>query len=75
MSQLFLMPIINVFDVHDVAIREWLGKHDGSALQSHLEYPFKLDRFFPESSQHALMSVDEVHNEILWSLRINTIKD
>lgn len=70
MSQLFLIPIISVFDVHDVAVREWLDKLDESALQSHLEYPFKLDRFFPESSQHALVSVDEVHNEILRLLDI-----
>jgi hypothetical protein len=70
MSQLFLIPIISVFDVHDVAIREWLDKLDESALQSHLEYPFKLDRFFPEGSQHALTSVDEVHSEILHLLDI-----
>ncbi len=70
MSQLFLIPIISVFDVHDVAVREWLDKLDESALQSHLEYPFKLDRFFPEGSQHALTSVDEVHNEILRLLDI-----
>ncbi len=70
MSQLFLIPIISVFDVHDVAIREWLGKLDESALRNHLEYPFKLDRFFPEGSQHALVSVDEIHNEILRLLDI-----
>lgn len=70
MSQLFLIPIISVFDVHDVAIREWLGRLDESALRNHLEYPFKLDRFFPEDSQHALVSVDEIHNEILRLLDI-----
>jgi hypothetical protein len=70
MSKLFLIPIISVFDVHDVAVREWLDKLDESALQSHLEYPFKLDRFFPEGSQHALTSVDEVHSEILRLLDI-----
>lgn len=70
MPELFLIPIISVFDVHDVAIREWLGKLDDSALRNHLEYPFKLDRFFPEGSQHALISVDEVHNEILGLLDI-----
>ena len=65
MPELFLIPIISVFDVHDVAVREWLNRLDESALRNHLEYPFRLDRFFPESSRHALTSVDEVHNEIL----------
>jgi len=65
MPKLFLIPIISIFDVHDVAVREWLTKVDETTLHSHLEYPFKLDRFFPESSRHALMSVDAVHSEIL----------
>jgi hypothetical protein len=70
MAKLFLIPIISIFDVHDVAVREWLNKLDDTALHTHLEYPFKLDRFFPESSQHALMSVDDVHGEILRLLDI-----
>jgi len=70
MPELFLVPIISVFDVHDVAVRDWLNRLDESALPGHLEYPFKLDRFFPESSRHALMSVDEVHDEILRLLDI-----
>lgn len=65
MPELFLIPIISIFDVHDVAVRDWLNKLDEPALHTHLKYPFKLDRFFPESSRHALMSVDAVHNEIL----------
>ncbi len=65
MPKLFLVPIISIFDVHDVAVRDWLSKVDEDALENHLEYPFKLDRFFPESSQRALASVDEVHSEIL----------
>ncbi len=65
MPKLFLIPIISIFDVHDVAVRDWLNKVDETALHAHLEYPFKLDRFFPESSRHALMSVDAVHSEIL----------
>lgn len=65
MPKLFLIPLISLFDVHDVAVREWLNKVDEIALQSHLESPFRLDRFFPESSKRALTSVDDVHTEIL----------
>ncbi|MCZ7393198.1 MAG: hypothetical protein ABOK23_03550 [Candidatus Methanoperedens sp.] len=70
MAKLFLIPIISIFDVHDVAVRDWLNKLDDPALHTHIEYPFKLDRFFPESSQHVLMSVDDVHGEILRLLDI-----
>jgi len=65
MAKLFLIPIISIFDVHDVAVRDWLYKLDDSTLRTHLEYPFKLERFFPESARHALMGVDAVHSEIL----------
>ncbi len=65
MAKLFLIPIISIFDVHDVAIRDWLNKLDDPALHAHLEYPFQLGRFFPENSKHVLMSVDSVHNEVL----------
>jgi hypothetical protein len=70
MPKLFLIPIISVFDVHDVAVRDWLNRLDESALHTHLEYPFKLDRLFPESSQHALLGVDDIHNEVLRLLDI-----
>ncbi len=70
MAELFLVPIISIFDVHDVAVREWLNKLDETSIRGHLEYPFKLERFFPESSQHALKSVDEVHSEVLRLLDI-----
>lgn len=70
MPKLFLIPIISMFDVHDVALRDWLNKLDEAVLHEHLEYPFRLDRFFPESSQRALASVDEVHGEILRLLDI-----
>ncbi len=70
MAKLFLIPIISLFDVHDVAVRDWLNKLDDRALATHLEYPFKLDRFFPESSQHVLKSIDSVHSEILRLLDI-----
>lgn len=69
MPKLFLVPIISIFDVHDVALRDWLSKVDEAALEK-LEYPFKLDRFFPESSQRVLKSVEEVHREILRLLDI-----
>jgi|GEM_PF-1059253 len=69
MPKLFLVPIISIFDVHDVALRDWLSKVDEAALET-LGYPFRLDRFFPESSQRALRSVDEVHGEILRLLDI-----
>lgn len=65
MPKLFLIPIISVFDVHDIALRDWLNKLDESFLQTHLEYPFKLERFFPENARRALISVDEVHNEVV----------
>jgi hypothetical protein len=65
MPELFLIPIISVFDVHDVAVRDWLNKLDDKALSSHLESPYGLDRFFPESARHALKSVDGVHEEVL----------
>ncbi len=70
MAKLFLIPIISMFDVYDVAVRDWLNKLDDATLGTHLEYPFKLDRFFHESTRHALISVDEVHNEILHLLDI-----
>ncbi|VVB88448.1 Uncharacterised protein [uncultured archaeon] len=65
MAKLFLIPIISIFDVHDVAVREWLNRLDEPTLRTHLEYPFRLERFFPEGVQRALMSVDNVHSEIL----------
>ncbi len=70
MPNLILLPIINIFDVHDVAIREWLNKLDESTIRNYLEYPFRLDRFFPENSRRALKSVDEVHAEIVRLLDI-----
>jgi len=65
MPKLFLIPLISIFDVHDVAVRDWLNKLEETSLRSHLEYPFQLDRFFPESTRHALISVESVHDEIL----------
>lgn len=65
MAELFLIPIISTFDVHDVAVRDWLNKLDDDALRSHLEEPYGLERFFPKNSRHALKCVDEVHDEVL----------
>ncbi len=65
MPDLFLIPIISTFDVHDVAVRDWLNKLDDDALKRHLESPYGLERFFPQNSRHALKRVDEVHEEVL----------
>lgn len=65
MPKLFLLPIISTFDVHDVAVREWLNKLDDITLRRHLESPYGLERFFPQNSRHALKRVDEVHDEAM----------
>lgn len=65
MPELFLLPIISTFDVHDVAVREWLNKLDDDALGRHLESPYGLERFFPQNSRHAIKCVDEIHEEVL----------
>ncbi len=65
MPELFLIPIISTFDVHDVAVREWLNKLDDDALGRHLESPYGLERFFPQNSRQALKCVDEVHDEAM----------
>lgn len=65
MPELFLIPIISIFDVHDVALRDWLDKIEDESLKKHLESPYGLERFFPQNSRHALNSVDKIHNEVL----------
>ncbi|MDO8727798.1 MAG: hypothetical protein Q7J35_17210 [Candidatus Methanoperedens sp.] len=65
MTDLFLIPIISVFDVHDVAVRDWLIKLDDKTLKSHLESPYGLERYFSQSARHAMKGVEEVHNEVL----------
>ena len=65
MPKLFLIPVINVLDVHDAVMREWLSGLEDTALKEHLEYPFKLERFFPESARFALINVNKVHDEII----------
>jgi len=70
MATLFLIPIISLFDVHDAAVRDWLSRLDDESLQDHLEFPFRLARFFPESTKHALKSVEDVHTEVLRLLDI-----
>lgn len=65
MPELFLIPIISTFDVHDVAVRDWLNKLDEEALRSHLESPHGIDRFLPVSARHAIKGVEEIHNEVL----------
>lgn len=65
MPELFLIPIINVFDVHDVAVRGWLNELDDESLRSRLESPYGLERFFPEDARHAIKGVDDVHSEVI----------
>ena len=65
MPKLFLIPVINVLDVHDTVMREWLSSLEDISLKEHFEYPFKLERFFPESARHALISVNRIHEELL----------
>lgn len=70
MPELLLIPIISVFDVHDAAVRDWLGKLDEESVSCHLESPYRLDRFFPESARHAMKSVEKVHTEVLHLLDV-----
>lgn len=70
MPEIFLIPAINIIEVHDAAVREWLNGLSESSLRSHLDYPFRLDRFFPEISRHAVKSANEVNKEILELLDI-----
>jgi len=65
MPKLFLIPIIDVLEVHDAVIRDWLSGLEDTAIKEHLEYPFKLERFFPESARLALVNGNKVHDEIL----------
>jgi hypothetical protein len=70
MSRLFLIPSINIFEVHDSVVREWLIKLDKIAINQYLENPFKLERYFDESARHALISAEKVHKELLILLDI-----
>ncbi|MFA4956626.1 MAG: hypothetical protein WC556_06590 [Candidatus Methanoperedens sp.] len=70
MSRLFLIPSINIFEVHDSVVRDWLTKLDDAAIKQHLENPFKLERYFPPSARHALISAEKVHKELLTLLDI-----
>jgi hypothetical protein len=70
MSGLFLIPSINIFEVHDSVVRDWLTELDDAAIHQYLEHPFKLERYFPESARHALISSEKVHKELLKLLDI-----
>jgi hypothetical protein len=65
MPKIFLIPIINILEVHDAVMRDWLSGLEDNATKEHLEYPFKLERFFPESARLALFNGNKVHDEIL----------
>jgi len=69
-NRLFLIPSINIFEVHDSIVRDWLAKLDDSAIHQYLEHPFKLERYFPPSARHALISAEKVHKELLTLLDI-----
>jgi len=70
MSRLFLIPSINIFEVHDSVVRDWLAKLDDAAIKQYLEQPFKLERYFPPNARHALISAEKVHTELLTLLDI-----
>lgn len=65
MSNIFLIPIINVLDVHDAVMRDWLSGLNDAVVKEHLEYPFRLERFFPENAKFALVNGNKVHDIIL----------
>lgn len=70
MSRIFLIPSINIFDVYDSVVRDWLTKLDDTAIYQYLEQPFKLERYFPQNARHALISAEKVHKELLTLLDI-----
>ncbi len=70
MPKLFLIPVISVFDVHDAVVRNWLNNLDDTAVLFHLDYPFKLERYFPENGRRAIMCANDAHNEVLSLLDI-----
>lgn len=65
MTDLFLIPIISIFDVHDVAVREWIDKLNDENLKDRLESPYGFERYFSESTRLAIRGVEEVHKEVL----------
>jgi hypothetical protein len=65
MKRLFLIPSINIFEVHDSVVRDWLTKLDDAAIHQYMENPFKLERYFPQSARHALISAEKFHKELL----------
>lgn len=70
MTRLFLIPSINIFEVHDSVVRDWLTKLDDAAIHQYLDQPFRLERFFPLGARHAIISADKVHKELLTLLDI-----
>ena len=56
MTRLFLIPVINIFEVHDSVVKDWLNKLDETSVHHYLENPFKLERYFSDSGKHALIS-------------------
>lgn len=65
MLRLFLIPVINLFEVHDSAIKDWLNGLDDASVGQYLDNPFKLERYFTESGRRALAAAEKVHRELL----------
>ena len=65
MSRLFLIPVINIFEVHDSVVKDWLIKLDDGSIRQYLKDPFKLGRYFPENGRRALTGAEKVHRELL----------
>lgn len=70
MPKIFLIPIINVLEVYDAVMRDWLSGLEDTATNEHLKYPFRLERFFPESARLAMVNGNKVHDEILTLVNI-----
>lgn len=70
MPKLFLVPVISAFDVHDAVVRDWLNNLDDTAILVHLDYPFKLERYFPENGRRAILCANDIHMEVLHLLDI-----
>lgn len=65
MPKLFLIPVINILEIHEAVVRDWLSDLEDTAIKEHLVCPFRLERFFPESARLALIKGNRVQDEIL----------
>ncbi len=65
MFHLYLIPVINLFEVHDSVVKDWLKELDDAAVHQYLDNPFRLERYFTESGRRALVAAEKVHRELL----------